>query len=402
MQTGRLHLLRFERERPMRPVAARIRTLFEQFVDLTEKEQSRLLRDGSFGSDERAALQALLDADRSCDAAIDVPASEWIDQLQCEAFEAATLVGGRVGSYRIVEMVGRGGSSLVFRATRSIGDSERTVALKLLNLRWLPPELLRRFRREQQILAQLSHPNIARLLDSGVGEDGIPYLVIEFVEGVSLLEFAKTHALDRDARLRLLEDLCRAVDAAHRSLIVHRDLKPSNVLVTASGQVKVLDFGTAKWVESDDPVTLTHSIQLTPEYAAPEQYRAGPTTTATDVYALGVIAAELLIGVRLGPNAAWLDGVAVEIDTRARRRHLGAALSGMLEVALAGDPAMRYQTAGQLADDIHRFLHHEPLEVRASSHAYRLRRFIARHRIGALRVAAFVSVGLAGLGMAMG
>ena len=386
----------------MRPVAARIRTLFEQFVDLTEKEQSRLLRDGSFGSDERAALQALLDADRSCDAAIDVPASEWIDQLQCEAFEAATLVGGRVGSYRIVEMVGRGGSSLVFRATRSIGDSEHTVALKLLNLRWLPPELLRRFRREQQILAQLSHPNIARLLDSGVGEDGIPYLVIEFVEGVNLLEFAKTHALDRDARLRLLEDLCRAVDAAHRSLIVHRDLKPSNVLVTASGQVKVLDFGTAKWVESDDPVTLTHSIQLTPEYAAPEQYRAGPTTTATDVYALGVIAAELLIGVRLGPNAAWLDGVAVEIDTRARWRHLGAALSGMLEVALAGDPAMRYQTAGQLADDIHRFLHHEPLEVRASSHAYRLRRFIARHRIGALRVAAFVSVGLAGLGMAMG
>jgi len=386
----------------MRPVAARIRTLFEQFVDLTEKEQSRLFRDGGFGSDERAALQALLDADRSCDAAIDVPASEWIDQLQCEAFEAAPLVGERVGLYRIVEMVGRGGSSLVFRATRSIGDSERTVALKLLNLRWLPPELLRRFRREQQILAQLRHPNIARLLDSGVGEDGIPYLAIEFVEGVNLLEFAKTHALGRDARLRLLEDLCRAVDAAHRSLIVHRDLKPSNVLVTASGQVKVLDFGTAKWVESDDPVTLTHSIQLTPEYAAPEQYRAGPTTTATDVYALGVIAAELLIGVRLGPNAAWLDGVAVEIDTRARRRHLGAALSGMLEVALAGDPSMRYQTAGQLADDIRRFLHHEPLEGRASSHAYRLRRFIARHRIGALRVAAFVSVGLAGLGMAMG
>jgi serine/threonine-protein kinase len=385
----------------MRPFAARIRTLFEQFVDLTETEQGRLLRGGGIANDERVALKALLDADRSSDAAIDIPASDWIDQLESEAFEAATIIGQRVGPYRIVEMVGRGGSSLVFRATRSIGDVEHTVALKLLNLRWLPPELLRRFRREQQILAQLSHPNIARLLDSGVGEDGIPYLVIEFVEGLNLLEFAKTHSLSRDARLRLLEDFCRAVDAAHRLLIVHRDLKPSNVLVAADGQIKVLDFGTAKLLGSDDPVTLTHWIQLTPEYAAPEQYRTGPTTTATDVYALGVIAAELLIGVRLGPNAAWLDGATVEGDIRARRRHLDADLSGMLEVALASDPAMRYPSAGQLADDIRRFLRNEPLEVRASSHAYRLRRFIARHRASVLMVAAFVAVGLARLCVAM-
>ncbi len=375
--------------------------MFEQFVDLTEEEQGRLLRDSGIGHDERVALTALLDADRLCDAAIDVPVADWIDQLESEACEAAPMIGQYVGPYRIVEMVGRGGSSLVFRATRSIGDLEQTVALKLLNSRWLSPELLRRFRRERQILSQLSHPNIARLLDSGVAEDGAPYIGMEFIEGLNLLAFAKANSLGRDARLRLLEELCRAVDAAHRSLIVHRDLKPSNVLVAANGQIKVLDFGTAKLMRSDDPLTLTRSIQLTAEYAAPEQYRTGPATAASDVYALGVIAAELLIGARLGPDAAWLDGAAVQSEARARRRHLNADLCGMLEVALASDPAMRYPSAGQLADDIRRFLHNEPLHVRASSHAYRLRKFIARHRSRVLVAAVFVSVSVAGFCVAL-
>ncbi len=377
--------------------SARLRALFEACSDLAPEARVAFLVEQKISDELRALLDAMLLADARVAGVFEIPATAWAEQLAPITGEIQAMVGTAVGGFQISALLGHGGSAVVFRAERQVAGAIQTVALKLLRNGLFSTEAQRRFRREQSILAQLSHPNIAHLIDAGISTAGIPYIAMELVDGLVLTDYAEQQALGLTARLRLLADLARAVDAAHRALIVHRDLKPSNVLVNAEGQVKVLDFGIAKLL-GDEAETATQHISLTPGYAAPEQYRSGAVSTAVDVYALGVIAAELLIGTRLGPDAL-LPRESDNNDTARRRwRLLDSDLTTLLRTALASEPAQRYASARHFADDIEHYLRNEPITAHAPSRSYRARKFIARNRIAVFAGSAFVLALMAALG----
>jgi eukaryotic-like serine/threonine-protein kinase len=313
---------------------------------------------------------------------------------------AALGAGARIAQYRLVREIGRGGMGRVFLAERADDEYHQRVALKIANVR--SPELLRWFRDERQILASLDHPNIARLMDGGTTDEGVPYLVMEFVEGVPIDEYCINHALGIEERLRLFRQVCAAVDFAHRHLVVHRDLKPRNILV-ANGAAKVLDFGIAKLVDREAAGAGSPGVgsntgpgMLTPEYASPEQLRGEPVTTAADVYALGVLLYRLLANVspyRVQSDAphelaaAILDHDPAPPSTMTRSRQWRRGLRGDLDtitlMALKKMPSERYASAAMLSDDIGRHLQRLPITARRDAVAYRMRRFLARHTIAA-------------------
>jgi serine/threonine-protein kinase len=329
------------------------------------------------------------------------------------------LAGQRVGAWTLERPLGQGGMGTVWLARRSDGRYEGVVAIKLLNLALLDPVGSERFRREGTVLARLSHPHIARLLDAGVTRAGQPYLVLEHVEGDRIDHYADRNRLGPDARLRLFLDVLAAVAHAHANLIVHRDLKPSNILVATGGEVKLLDFGIAKLLEHEagaEASTLTDAggRALTPEYAAPEQISGGTITTATDVYALGVLlyrllagrhptgegratAADHLLGIletvppRLSQSIANAEarGAAPE---RLRRTYAGD-LDNIVAKALKKRPEERYPTVGALADDLNRYLAHQPVSARGDSLQYRSAKFIRRNRVP-LALATLVALAL--------
>jgi serine/threonine protein kinase/WD40 repeat protein len=321
--------------------------------------------------------------------------------------------GAGVGPYRLVEPLGSGGMGTVWLAERE-GAFRQRVALKLVKRGMDTDEVVRRFERERQLLADLDHPGIVRLLDGGATEDGRPYLVLEPVDGAPLDVHCR--ALDVDARLALFARLCEAVEAAHALGIVHRDLKPSNVLVTVAGEVKVLDFGIAKVLSDEGEelslLTRTGERLLTPRYAAPEQVRGAECTPATDVYALGVLLYELLCD---RPPYEVETVTLREIETavceetprkpsavadRTVRRRLAGDLDVIALRALAKEPERRYRDAGHLARDVRRHLEHEPIQARPDTRSYRARKFVRRHR-SLVVSAAVVFVGLsAGLAIA--
>ena len=325
-------------------------------------------------------------------------------------FAAPSLAGRRLGAWTLERPLGHGGMGTVWLARRSDGRFEGTAAVKLLNLSLLDRVGAERFRREGTLLARLSHPNIARLMDAGLSDDGQPFLVLEHVEGERIDRWCEERRLPPEERLRLFLDVLSAVAHAHANLIVHRDLKPSNILVTPAGQVKLLDFGIAKLLDAEEgdgaAVTLTDEAgrALTPEYAAPEQVTGGAVTTATDVYALGVLLYLLLAGrhptagdARTG--AEHLQRV-VEAepprlsDAAAEGRRYRGDLDKIAAKALRKDPAERYPTVAAFADDIARYLNREPVAARGESWAYRAHKFVRRHRAGvaaaAITVAALV------------
>jgi eukaryotic-like serine/threonine-protein kinase len=326
-----------------------------------------------------------------------------------------TLAGQEVGAYRLERALGVGGMGTVWLARRSDGRFEGSVAIKLLHLAVLDQIGQERFRREGTVLARLSHSHIARLLDAGVTPGGQPYLVLEYVDGVRIDRHAAAEQLDLDARFRLFLEVADAVAHAHANLVVHRDLKPSNILVDRNGRAKLLDFGVATLLAADADAggarTRTGAA-LTPEYAAPEQISGEPITTATDVYALGVLLFQLLVGrhptAESGMTEAAVllalaerdaprpsDAVARLPDTPesaelfaercTTRERLQRACRGDLDVivgtALRKDAAMRYQSVGAFADDVRRHLSGEAVKARGDSTRYRLRKFIARHRL---------------------
>ena len=282
------------------------------------------------------------------------------------------LAGTTIGAYTLDVPLGAGGMGVVWKAHRSDGRYEGAVALKLLQLAVLEGHAEATFTLEGTLLARLSHPNIARLLDAGVTAAGQPYLVLEYVEGTRLDTFAEEQRLDVLARLGLLLQICDAVAHAHTHLVLHRDLKPSNVLVDGEGRVKLLDFGIGSWLDHESVVAAPAGPRrFTPEYAAPEQVQGGAITTATDVYALGVLAALLLTG--RSPLAPAPAGAAV--------RALASDLDLVVATATKPDPAARYASVGALADDLRRYLAHEPIAVRGAAVAYRARKFVRRHRL---------------------
>ncbi len=311
----------------------------------------------------------------------------------------APLAGTTIGAYTLVSRIGQGGMGTVWLASRSDGRFEGRAALKLLNAGLVGQAGEERFRREGTFLARLTHPHIARLIDAGVTDAGQPYLVLEYVDGRHIDRYCDEHQLDVTARVRLFLDVQAAVAHAHANLIVHRDLKPSNVLVTASGQVKLLDFSIAKLIEDEDApaaTRLTHDSgsAMTPRYAAPEQINGAPVTTATDVYALGVLLYELLSGRHPTPPAAKsqaalaaaiTDDEPVRLSAGApveRRAELRGDLETILSKALKKDPAERYISVVEFADDLRRYLDHLPIAARRDAVGYRTAKFVRRHRRG--------------------
>ncbi|MBL8958506.1 MAG: serine/threonine protein kinase, partial [Gemmatimonadetes bacterium] len=307
--------------------------------------------------------------------------------------------------------LGEGGMGVVYRGERA--DLDGVAAIKVLRDASLSPARRDRFVAEQRTLAQLSHPGIARLFDAGTLPDGTPWIAMEYVEGLPLDTYCATHRAGLGDRLRLLRDVCRAVQHAHQHLVVHRDLKPSNVLVTAAGEVKLLDFGIAKRLEeSTDPgATRTGLRLMTPAYAAPEQVLGRALSVRTDVYALGMIAWELLTG-RLPFDLAGASPVQVErlvVEHEPGRPSVAGAAAGVVvsrdqwadldvfcQTALQKDPARRYATVDAMARDLERFLAGEPLEARGDSWRYRAAKFARRHA-RAVSVAAAVLIGGIGL-----
>jgi serine/threonine protein kinase len=326
-----------------------------------------------------------------------------------------TLVGQRVGAYTIVSPIGQGGMGSVWLAARSDGRFERQAAVKFLSLA-LTGRGDERFRREGAIVARLSHPNIAQLLDAGVSAAGAPYLVLEHVDGEQIDWYCDRLGLDVEARVRLFLGVLSAVAHAHANLIVHRDLKPSNVLVASDGTVKLLDFGIAKLLEDEgplgtaSPLTIDGGSALTPEYAAPEQVAGGAVTTATDVYALGIMLYELLTGqhpfAAARRSAAELLKAITETDPprlslaasgdRLRRR-LRGDLDTIVMKALKKKPADRYASVTAMAEDLRRSLEHEPIAARRDTVTYRTAKFVRRNRwaVGAATLTlAGLSIGL--------
>jgi len=357
-----------------------------------------------------------------CDRAagfLEKPASEFAAPfvLALEAGLAPTP-GTHIGPWRLIGEAGRGGMGTVYLAERADDQYHKQVALKVVRGPLaLDDHLVRRFREERQILAALDHPNIARLLDGGVTADGLPWFAMEFVAGLPIDRHAREHALPLESRLRLFLAVCDAVQYAHQNLVVHRDLKPSNLLVTAEGQVKLLDFGVARLLPSAEPSesasTLTGSRLLTPAYASPEQIRGEPIAVASDVYSLGVILYELLTGRTphraegRPPHLLALDILENEpvppsavVDGTAGRR-LRGDLDLIVAAALRKEPARRYQSVDAFADDIRRHLSGRPVTARGTSPAYRLRTFVWRHRTGALAVALVFLALVTGLGAAL-
>jgi len=319
-------------------------------------------------------LAAFLDRAEHVAAAEAVAPPEWLRA----AHQAPGRIGSEIAGHRIEAELGRGGMGSVWRA-RAIADSAVVVAIKLVELQGGREGVLARFARERDLLARLDHPHIARLLDAGITASGEPFLILEHVAGEAIDRWCARHAPDLRTRLRLLEQVADAVQAAHAQLIVHRDLKPNNILVDADGRAVVLDFGIARLLDpdgADTGITRLHGAAMTPAYAAPEQLRGEPASTAMDVYALGLIAYELVEGRR-----AFATTDAPREPVPLARRADGD-LATVIAKAMAADAHERYASARDFADDLSAWREHRPIRARPPSLTYRARKFVRRHRGG--------------------
>ena len=410
-----------------------VKSVLEAVLPLDSAERRAYL-DRACASDQclRDEVESLLDADQETHTnflqlPIDLP-------LKHAQQESAFWVGRRIGSYEITEIIGEGGMGAVYRAARADEQYQKQVAIKVVKQGLSTSFALARFRAERQILANLDHPNIARLLDGGTTENGLPYIVMELVEGKPIDEYCAANQLSIEQRLRLFRTVCLAVQYAHQHLVVHRDLKPGNILVTAEGIPKLLDFGIAKILDTDSfpggaEPTVSFLRLLTPEYASPEQVRGETVTTASDLYSLGVVLFLLLTGrspyqfdrrsadsivravcdtdpLRPSTAARITEKVRPNSDTTQSARaetlvadgYLGDKLSKRLQgdldnivlLALRKEPQRRYASAEQFAEDIRRHLDNLPVAARNDTAGYRASKFVARHKAGTAATATAV------------
>ena len=383
----------------------RVSALFEQALDIDPSVREAWMAQCAGDTELEDALRQMIIADSGADSQefLDTP----ILTADPELIACAEVVEhGQFGPYRLLRLLGQGGMGEVHLAERADGVFEQRVALKLVPRP--TPGLIQRFGQERQILARMEHPNIARLLDGGIGDHGVPYFAMEYVEGLPITRYVADNRLDVAATLRLFLLVCDAVQYAHRNLVVHRDLKPSNIFVGTDGAPKLLDFGVAKVLSvTDADPAHTATRVFTPDYAAPEQMLGQPVTTATDVYSLGVVLYELLTGTkpysfsrgtspdqateRMDPSAPSASRTA-PIDAH-RRRQLRGDLDRIVLTMLAREPERRYGTAEALSNDIRRFLDGRPIAARGDSTGYRLRKFLRRNRV-AIAATAVVALSL--------
>ena len=398
--------------------------LFRRALDLPPEERLEFVRREATDPDLRDSVESLLTAAGLAEGFLETPVEDaldvGIDALIPDAPDAdaapgpldsgPTRTGERIGPYRLLERIGAGGMATVYLAERADGQWSQRVALKVIRPGLDSEDLVRRFLAERQILSALEHPNIARLLDGGSTDDGLPFLVMEVVDGVPISTYCDDERLSIGERLRMFVEVCRAVAHAHANLVVHRDLKPSNILVTHDGVPKLLDFGIAKVLDESEPdgsKTRTGHQLLTPQYASPEQVRGEPITTATDVYQLGILLCRLLSGHRpydvsaLSPASAerkitesmpeppsrLADGDAASAcgtTTDRLRRRLTGDLDTIVLTALRKQPGNRYASVEALANDLERHLAGHPIQARPATRRYRFGKWVERHRAGAL------------------
>jgi serine/threonine-protein kinase len=382
----------------------RAERILDELLDLDADE--RAARVGPACGDDAAlqrAVRELLDAERASGEFLARPALA----VPGDEPAASSEIGRRIGPYRLVAELGRGGMGIVYAAERDDGEFQQRVALKLLDAGVRTPAAIERFRREREILARLQHPHVARLYDGGVTDDGNPFLVMELVEGARIDEYCDARGLSLGERLRLFVQVCQAVEYAHGRLVVHRDIKPANVVVDHAGAVRLLDFGIAGWLDEIGEAagtTATAARVLTPAYAAPEQLRGEPAAVATDIYQLGLLLYELIAGRRAHGDSR--SSPAELIDTALHRdppppsqgvaadrlaRRLAGDLDAIALKALRKEPAERYATAEALRRDVESVLADRPVEARRGNALYRLRKGLRRHRVP---VAAAAAAGL--------
>lgn len=421
-----------------------VQRLFEAALTYEDPQQQEAFLVNACAGDDalRACIRGMLRGDASPPAVLDAS----ITGLTSLLSEDLAPELPHVGPYRPIRELGYGGMGVVYLAERADDQFHRQVALKLVRRGMLAPDTLRRFRAERQILAVLEHPNIARLYDGGLSQDGRPYLAMEYVDGLPIDAYCDAHRLTVDERLELFTSVCEAVRFAHRNLVVHRDLKPSNILVTGDGTVKLLDFGIAKLLDeasTGDWAFQTRSAVrvLTPAYAAPEQIRGKPVSTATDVFSLGVILYELLTGhgpfrehgaapadveraileqeperpsrvVARATGMGCTDDPTVGLTTHDVGAHRGTTvarlqrrlrgdLDTILMTALRKEPERRYGSAEAFLDDIRRHLAGLPARAHPESSWYRARKFVRRHRVGVMASVLVLLSLAAGLGSAL-
>ncbi len=405
----------------------KIKEIFNATIDLSEAERAKIL--DTCDTDLRVEVEKLIEANDEAEDFIVEPAL--VDIGLVEEDEADFYVGKQIDSYKILQEIGHGGMGTVYLASRANESFDKKVAIKLIKRGMDTSSVLKRFVMERQILAQLEHPNIALLLDGGTTEDGLPYFVMEYVEGLPVTRFCALHRFSIEERLKIFQSICSAVAYAHQNLVVHRDLKPSNILVTEDGTPKLLDFGIAKllnpdWSLNTAEATATMFRAMTPEYASPEQLRGLPITTTSDVYSLGVVLYELLTGTRpfkfesLQPEevakvvltkepirpssvvgfkfkeqiptseAATLsnDGRQtsdIEKNPKSKIQHpksLKGDLDNIILKALNKEPERRYRSIQEFAEDIRRHLVGLPVTATADTASYRIGKFVKRHRVG--------------------
>jgi tetratricopeptide (TPR) repeat protein/predicted Ser/Thr protein kinase len=398
----------------------KVQEIFGAAADLAAEEQRRLL-DSACGLDSalRQEVESLLVADRAGGERITAALEDAAQSL----LGADPMLGARLGPWRVVREIGRGGMGSVYLATRDDEQFQQQAAIKLVRYGLDTAELLDRFRRERQILANLDHPYIARLVDGGSTPEGRPFLVMEYVEGQSIGGWLRDRGPSVEERCRLFLKVCEAVAYAHRNLVVHRDLKPGNILITAGDSPKLLDFGVAKLLtpENDPNLTATALAErpFTPEYASPEQVLGKPVTTATDVYSLGAVLYELLTGSKAhrisssataeveravcrAPITRPSQAVPESLPGAARlRRQLAGDLDTIILMAMRKEPERRYSSVDEFAADVRRYLEGLPVAARKESLGYRAGKFVRRHRLGlGAAVLSFISL-LLGTAMAV-
>ena len=417
-----------------------IDALFDAALDQPIAQRQAFLDREAPDGPIREAVERLLESTAGIEDTLELADVALIDvyrSITTDLRREPAEMGDRIGPFRVVRELGRGGMAAVYLAERADGQLEQQVALKL-SQSVASPVTLQRFHQERQILASLDHPGIARLIDAGLTDDRRPYFAMEVVDGETIDEYCDGRRLSVADRLGLFIEVGRAVEAAHRALVVHRDIKPANVMVSSEGRVKLLDFGIAKLLDEQaaPAITATSSLVMTPDYASPEQYRGQPVTTASDVYQLGLLLYELLVGrppyrvSTLSPLDAMravcedeptrpsthLRQISIAVPSRIepdpdpelgrsladRRRATVDALSRELKgdldtivlKALRKEPERRYGSAAELVDDIERYLLGRPVSARGDSPVYRGRKFVQRHRLGvALGLSALLALG---------
>jgi non-specific serine/threonine protein kinase/serine/threonine-protein kinase len=324
------------------------------------------------------------------------------DAARFRLAQDVTRIGSRIGAYKIVREIGHGGMGIVYLAERDDEHYRQQVAIKLINPGLSGDTIRRRFRNEMQILADLNHPNIARLFDGGQTPDGVPYLVMEYVEGSPINHYCNDRNLSTEQRLKLFCTVCDAVQYAHQHLVIHRDIKPGNILVTSEGLPKLVDFGIAKLLDNGNSIpdaTATVMPFMTPEYASPEQVYGLSATTATDIYSLGVVLYELLTGrspYRLKSRVPHELAQAI-LDQEPQRQRLKGDLDNIVLMAMRKEPQRRYASAEQFAEDIRRHLDGLPVRARQDTFSYRASKFIRRRKLAVAAAALILLTLLVGI-----